>query len=114
MIKPLLKCRKRIDEIKTEWWSLTRDKFRGDPVCCLNGLRHRGGMNLIQAFVWNVGTYVLMLREQFKWKHHEGLSTNAAHRGGLTRSSCEVVERQWSEGVELSVILISQPLMGMS
>jgi hypothetical protein len=28
-IEPLLKCRKRIDEIKTEGWSLTRDKFDG-------------------------------------------------------------------------------------
>ena len=26
-IEPLLKCRKRIDEIKTEGWSLSRDKF---------------------------------------------------------------------------------------
>jgi len=29
--------------------------------------------------------------------------------GGLTRSSDEVVERQWSEGVKLSVLLDSQP-----
>ena len=28
-IKPLLKCRKRIDETKTEGESLTRDKFGG-------------------------------------------------------------------------------------
>lgn len=29
-IEPLLKCRKRIDEIKTEGKSLTRDKFGGN------------------------------------------------------------------------------------
>ncbi|EKE09253.1 MAG: hypothetical protein ACD_16C00204G0002 [uncultured bacterium] len=29
-IKPLLKCRKRIDEIKTEGKSLTRDKLSGN------------------------------------------------------------------------------------
>lgn len=29
-IKPLLKCRKRIDEIKTEEESLTRDKLSGN------------------------------------------------------------------------------------
>ena len=28
-IEPLLKCRKRMDEIKTEGWSLTRDKLGG-------------------------------------------------------------------------------------
>ncbi len=65
-------------------------------------------MNLIQALVWNVGTCTLMLREPFKWKHHKNVSTNAGCRGGLTRSSCEVAERQWSEGVELSVLLVSQ------
>lgn len=66
-------------------------------------------MNLIQALVWNVGTCVLMLRESFKWKHHKNVSTDAKHRGGLTRNSEEVAETQWSEGVELSVLLVSQP-----
>jgi hypothetical protein len=49
-------------------------------------------MNLIQALVWNVGTCVLMLRESFKWKHHKNVSTDAKHRGGLTRNSEEVAE----------------------
>lgn len=66
-------------------------------------------MNLIQALVWNVGTCVVMLREPFKWKPHENVSTNAKHRGGLTRTSEEVAETQWSEGIELSVLLVSQP-----
>jgi hypothetical protein len=48
-------------------------------------------MNLIQALVWNVGTWVLMLRERFKWKNHKDLSTKAVHRGGSTRSSDEAV-----------------------
>lgn len=65
-------------------------------------------MNLIQALVWNVGTCVLMLREPFKWKPHKNVSTNAKSRGGLTRSSDEAAERSWSEGVELSVLLLSQ------
>lgn len=61
-------------------------------------------MNLIQALIRNVGTCVLMQREPSKWKPHEDLSTKAEHRGGLTRSSTEAVERQRSEGVELSVL----------
>ena len=36
--------------------SLTQDKSRRIPVYCLGGVRHRGGVNLIQALVWNVGT----------------------------------------------------------
>ena len=30
-----------------------------------------------------------MLRERFKWKKHENLSTEVAHRGGSARSSDE-------------------------
>jgi len=51
-----MKCRKRSDDVKTEGESLTRDKFRGRPVYCLSGIRHKEGVNLTQAFVWNVGT----------------------------------------------------------
>lgn len=70
-------------------------------------------MNLIQAFVWNVGTSVLLLRERSKWRTHKVLSTNAKHWGGLTRISEEAIERQWSEGVELSVYcLINQYKLG--
>jgi hypothetical protein len=39
-------------------WSRTllQDKSRGEPVYCLDGVRHKGGVNLNQALVWNVGT----------------------------------------------------------
>jgi len=60
----------------------------------------------VQALVWNVGTYVLMRREQLKWKTHESLSTEAGHRGGVARSSeegsvmgperrCDTVQLDW-------------------
>ena len=68
-------------------------------------------MNLIQALEWNVGTCVLMLREQSEWRTHKDLSTKAEHRGGLTRSSKEGAERHWSEGVELFVLKCGQPTM---
>ena len=50
-----------------------------------------------------------MLREKSKWQNHKDESTEAGRRGGLTCSSDEGVERQWSEGVKLSVLLVSQP-----
>lgn len=34
-------------------------------------------MNIVQAFVRNVGTHGLMIRENFKWKPHKKESTNA-------------------------------------
>ncbi len=36
--------------------TLLQDKSRGEPVYCLDGVRHKGGVNLNQAPVWNVGT----------------------------------------------------------
>ncbi len=57
--EPLMMCRKRSDDVKTEGESLTRDKFGGRPVYCPSGIRHREGMNLTQAFVWNMGTCCL-------------------------------------------------------
>ena len=47
-------------------------------------------MNLIQAFVWNVGTCRSDAKENLKWRTHKRESTDAEHGGGLTRSSDEV------------------------
>jgi len=54
--EPLMKCRKRRNDVKTGGRSLTRDKFGRYLFYWPNGIRHRSGMNLLQAFVWNVGT----------------------------------------------------------
>jgi hypothetical protein len=61
------------------------------PAYCLDGVRHAGGVNLIQAFVWNVGT----CRPDAKGETQggstpKGESTDAGRRGGPTRSSNEV------------------------
>ena len=54
-----------------------------------------------------------MRRERFKWKPHENLSTDAAHRGGPGRSSDEasvmgVERRPWGYPAFES----GQPVMG--
>ena len=36
--------------------SKLRIKAQGKPGYCLRGIRRRNGVNLIRAFVWNVGT----------------------------------------------------------
>ena len=54
-----------------------------------------------------------MSTEKLKWKNHEGESTEAVPRGGTTRSSEEVSERGWSEGVVLMELnSMCQPAMG--
>ena len=34
----------------------TPGSAQGEPVYCLSGVRHKDGVTLIQALVWNVGT----------------------------------------------------------
>ena len=54
-----------------------------------------------------------MLTKKLKWKNHKGESTDAEPRGGTTRSSGEVLETGWSEGVVLmEPNSMCQPAMG--
>ena len=56
--------RKRtIDEVskhlrwRQNWGAIVTPRLaQGKPVYCLGGVRHKGGVNLIRAFAWNVGT----------------------------------------------------------
>lgn len=62
--KPSMRCRNHNSIVKTRIRVDARNELKGRPVYCLGGDRHRGGMNLVQAFVWNVGTRSLVLREK--------------------------------------------------
>ena len=72
--------RKRtIDEVskyqgRRQNWGACRSpgQVQGKPVYCLSGVRHKDGMNLVQAFVRNVGTLHVMLRENPISEDHEG------------------------------------------
>lgn len=56
-IEPLiLKCRKRRDVIETRGKSLTWDSVWRAPDYCPDGDRHKGGMIVVRAHAWNVGT----------------------------------------------------------
>jgi hypothetical protein len=43
-----------------------RDRSKGTLVCCLGGVRHRGGVSLAEALLRNVGTCIPMIRENSK------------------------------------------------
>ena len=56
-------CKRTTDEVsktkgRRQNWrrTLLQDNSGGEPVSCLDGVRHKSGMTLIQALVWNVGT----------------------------------------------------------
>jgi hypothetical protein len=72
------------------------------PVYGWGGIRHGGGLNLPRGGRAERGNLGLRWeRRSHKWKNHEGESTEAETRGGTTRSSGEVPETGWSEGVVL-------------
>ena len=86
----LLKCRKRRDDVKTERESLTQDKSRGNlfTAWTASGMKVARTQYRLLCGTWE--PVAAMSREKLKWKTHESESTDARHRGGLTRSSDEV------------------------
>jgi len=51
-----MRCRKQEDGVKTEGLSDFQDESRGSLFTAWAVSRHKGGLNLIQALVWHVGT----------------------------------------------------------
>jgi hypothetical protein len=89
--EPLTRCRKQKGDVETGGLSLSQEKVQREPAYCLDGVRHAGGVNLIQALVWNVGTCRPDAKGEAQvGSTHEGENTDAGHRGGPTRTSVEV------------------------
>jgi hypothetical protein len=70
--EPLMRCRNIWDGVKTGVLTWLQDKHGVEPAYCPCGTRHRGGVNVIQALVWNVGTLHVMVRENPISEDHEG------------------------------------------
>ena len=69
--EPVLTYRKYKDAIKTRFALLIWDESERNPVYWSDGGRYIAGRNLAQAFLWNLGTCSLMLRENSKWWTHK-------------------------------------------
>ena len=112
-----MKRRKRTsDGVKTGEFTDFRDQSGRYPAYGLVGVRRIGGVTLIQALVWNMGT----CRPDAKGATqvggpHECLSTDAGHGGGAARSSDEGsvmgLERR---GCIIQLCKDGQPAMGGS
>ena len=100
--EPLMTCRKAIQLSSKLGGVVGPGQVRMGSAYRLNGDRYRGGVNLTQAFVWNVGT----CRPHVKGKVcrtiiQKSESTNGGHRGGVACSSVKVYESAWSKGATL-------------
>ncbi len=88
--EPLMTCRKTPSDVETGIETLSREGGGGLPVYGSTGVRHEGGVILIQAWVRNVGT----CRPDAKGGAQAGSprkrpSTKAGHRGRVARSRIE-------------------------
>lgn len=81
-------CRKANRRYQNQVALLTWDKFMSYLCYCMSGIRHGSSVSLIQAFVWNLGTY-------------KGKQEKYLYRDGVLRSSVEVGESLWSKGSTL-------------
>ena len=87
--EPLMRCRKRMDDVKTGGKSLLRDKVGG---CLLtarsaSGIKVAGTRSGLLCGTWE--PVVPITREIRKRQNRERLSTDAAHRDGVASSSEE-------------------------
>jgi hypothetical protein len=88
--EPLMTCRKTVTDVETGIETLSRESGGEGPVYGSTGIRHEGGVSVIQAWVRNVGT----CRSDAKGAAQAGsprkrLSTEAGHRGGVARRRAE-------------------------
>jgi len=83
-------CRKTEPDVETGIETLSREAGGGGPVYGSTGVRHEGGVTLIQAWIRNVGT----CRSDAKGDAQAGSprkcqNTEAGHRDGGARSKEE-------------------------
>jgi hypothetical protein len=88
--EPLMTCRKTSRDVETGIETLSREAGGGVPVYGSTGVRHEGGVIVIQAWERNVGT----CRSDAKGDVQAGSprkrpSTEAGHRGGVAHSRYE-------------------------
>ena len=88
--EPPMKCRKRMNDVKTGEESLPRDQRWRDPLTAsvASGIKVARVRSWLEHGTWE--PVASMPREKLKWKPHESLSTDARHRGGWACSSVEV------------------------
>ena len=98
--EPLITCRKRRDDVKTAGSRYRGMSFGGACFTDRSGIRHGGGLSLLEAVMRNVGTWSTDVNGEAQVEEPRGESTEAVPRGGFTRSSCEVRQCGWSEGVK--------------
>ena len=100
-------------DVKTRVIFRTLGQVRRKTAYCSVGVRHGGGVNLIQALVWNVGT----CRLDAKGKPQAGSHVRGKVQMRGTGAEQPVVARKsvkadGAKGLRHSVLKVGQPAMG--
>jgi len=110
---PILTCRKRIDVIETRGQSLTWDAVWGEPVYCPDGDRHKGGLTVVRAHAWNVGTCGADAKGESQGEELTRLSVPMRHRGtDRLVVVTKPVNAGGAKGANESAKDVDQPAMG--
>ena len=85
--EPLMKCRKVSNRCRNRGCTMFPGSGWGELADCPTGIRHEGGVTLIQALVRNVGTCRPDAKEEAQADSiRKSERTEAGHRGGVVRS----------------------------
>lgn len=68
---------------------MARDKPEMHLFYCSGGIRHKDGVNCMEALIWNIGTCRLDAKGKAQAENCKCESTDEGHRGGLIGSSDE-------------------------
>lgn len=100
--EPLMTCRKA-NQISSKLGGVVGPgRVQMRSAYRLNGDRYRGGVNLIQAFMWNVGTcHPHVKRKACRKFIQKSESINGGYRGGVVCSSFDACENMLSKGATL-------------
>jgi hypothetical protein len=79
--EPLTKHRKDSDGTKTRVSPVSWEKHGRGPTYCPCGVRCTDGVTLIRAFVWNLRTWPVMLREKVQVEAPRGRKYRSAGQG---------------------------------
>jgi hypothetical protein len=84
-----LKRRNLLDLVKMGGSLRLLDQLIGDSVYWVSGERRKGGMNLLQAIVWNSEKCLVDVKREAQEATLESKSIDATGLGGLGHSSVE-------------------------
>lgn len=88
--EPLMKCRNAFRRRRNRGLISAPGQGWGKPAYCPTGVRHVGGVTLIQALVRNVGTCRPDAKGETQVDSlYKGERTDAGHRDGVARSRVE-------------------------